>query len=143
MFYKRVSAEISNVSLFPLLGLSQILQQETVRVLYPKILSTEAIDCDCFNISCESVYWFRIISRHSKVQFIGRCNNANRASYGADVERARFILNKKNSMSFTLRIINVTEEDTGIYSCVLRDRKNTDMWKPGFLLRPGGLYAEI
>lgn len=44
-------------------------------------------------------------------------------------------------MSFPLRIINVTEKDAGIYSCVLRDKKNTEMWKTGILLRPGGLYT--
>ncbi|XP_070815489.1 T-cell surface glycoprotein CD8 beta chain [Chaetodon trifascialis] len=120
-------------------GSSQILQQESVRILYPKIHSTETINCDCANMSCDFVYWFRSLSSHSKVQFLGRCNNANRATYGTDVEQERFILNRKNSQSFTLRIIDVTEEDTGIYSCVLKDRKNTEMWKPGVLLRPGAI----
>lgn len=45
-------------------------------------------------------------------------------------------------MSFALRIINVTEKDAGIYSCVLKDKKNTEMWKTGTLLQPGGLYAK-
>lgn len=45
-------------------------------------------------------------------------------------------------MSFALRIINVTEKDAGIYSCVLKDKKNTEMWKTGTLLQPGGLYTK-
>ncbi|XP_044031493.1 uncharacterized protein cd8b [Siniperca chuatsi] len=118
-------------------GSSQILQQETARVLYPKILSTEVIECDCVNISCDTVYWFRSISNHSKVQFLGKCNNADRATYGEGVETARFKLSRRSSMSFMLRIINVSEADAGIYSCILKDRKNTEMWKPGIFLRPG------
>ncbi|XP_045932087.1 T-cell surface glycoprotein CD8 beta chain [Micropterus dolomieu] len=117
-------------------GSSQILQQETVNVLYPKIHSTEVIECDCLNISCDSVYWFRSISSQIILQYLGKCNNADRATYPNGVEEARFRFSKK-STSFMLRIINVTEEDTGIYSCVLKDRKNTEMWKPGIHLRPG------
>ncbi|XP_042358235.1 T-cell surface glycoprotein CD8 alpha chain isoform X1 [Plectropomus leopardus] len=118
-------------------GLSQILQQDPINVLYPKILSTEIIECNCANITCDSVYWFRSISNHLKVEFLGRCNSADRVRYGANVDEARFSLHRKSGASFALRIINVTEEDTGIYSCVLKDRKNTEMWKPGILLRPG------
>lgn len=138
-----VSVKISNVPLFPLLGSSQILQQEATKFLYPKLLSTETIDCDCVNITCDNVYWFRSSSNFNTVQYIGRCNNADRAYHGVGVEAARFLLNRKNSMSFTLRIVKVTEKDAGIYSCVLKDRKNTEMWKPGTVLQPGGLYAEI
>lgn len=137
--YKLVSVEISNVPLFPPLGSSEILQQEPSNILYPKILGNESIDCDCGNIACDSVYWFRSVSHHSKLQFLGTCNNADRVTHGAGVEEARFKLTRKR-----LQIINVTEEDAGVYSCVLKDRKNTiEMWKSGTLLRPGGLYAEI
>ncbi|KAM6947108.1 T-cell surface glycoprotein CD8 beta chain [Lycodopsis pacificus] len=118
------------------LGSSQILQREPVKIRYPEILSTEAIECDCTNISCDSVYWFRSIQDHRKLEFLGKCNNADRAYHGHQVDKTRFKLNKQ-SMSFMLRIINVTENDTGIYSCVLKDRQNTEMWKPGILLRPG------
>ncbi|XP_075952241.1 T-cell surface glycoprotein CD8 beta chain [Anarhichas minor] len=118
------------------LGSSQILQREPVKIRYPEILSTEAIECVCVNISCDSVYWFRSIHDQRKVEFLGKCNNADRTNYGANVDTTRFKLSRQ-SMSFTLRIINVTEEDTGIYSCILKDRQNTEMWKPGILLRPG------
>nr|QPF15739.1 Cd8b protein [Chaunax abei] len=118
-------------------GSGQILQQETVNVLYPKILSTEVINCDCVEISCDSVFWFRSNSNHRKLQFLGKVNNADRPTHGNGVEEARFRLYKKSSVSFSLQIVNVQEEDAGIYSCVLKDRKNTEMWKPGILLRPG------
>lgn len=134
-----LSVEILNVLWFLLLGSSQVLQQEALRVLYPEILSTESIVCDCNDVSCDAVYWFRITSGHTTSQFIGRYNNANRANYGQDVDEKHFKFSRRNTGSFTLRIINITEEDTGIYSCVLKDRK-TDIWKPGILLRPGGLY---
>lgn len=130
-----------NVPLFPLLGSSEILQQETIKVLYPKISSTENIDCEC-NMSFESVHWFRSISKYSKIQYIGKCNNADRDFYGTDVDKARYKISRKSN-SFSLRIHNVTEEDTGIYSCVLKGKKTMEVWKSGILLQPGGLYAEI
>lgn len=140
--YKHVHVEISNIPLFPLLGSSQILQQEPVTNLYPKILSTEEIGCNWGNISFDYVYWFRSISNHRKVEFLGQCTIV-RPTYAENVDKTRFKFISK-SMSFTLRIINVTEEDAGIYSCVLKSRKtNEEIWKPGTLLLPGGLYAEI
>ncbi|XP_054473284.1 T-cell surface glycoprotein CD8 beta chain [Anoplopoma fimbria] len=136
MIMRLLAWTLLTVSLWTL-GSSQVLQQEPVKILYPKILSTESIECDCTNITCDSVYWFRSIRNHNKLQFLGKCNNADRATYGAGVDINRFKLSKKSSMSFTLRITNVSDDDTGIYSCVLKDRKTTEMWKPGILLRPG------
>lgn len=101
------------------------------------------IECDCGNFACFTVYWFRTNSNHNKLQYLGKCNNANVATLGAGVESSRFDLNRRNSVSFTLRIVNVTKDDAGIYSCILGDIKNNDMWKSGILLQPGGLYAEI
>ncbi|XP_026202750.1 T-cell surface glycoprotein CD8 beta chain [Anabas testudineus] len=117
-------------------GSSQILQTETV-IVYPKIHSSETMECECINITCDSVYWFRTIPNEGSAKFLGRCNNAERVSHGTDVEQARFKLNKRG-MSFVLRIINVTHKDAGIYSCLLKDKNNREMWKPGFLLQPGG-----
>uniref|UniRef100_A0A3Q3IGD3 Immunoglobulin V-set domain-containing protein n=1 Tax=Monopterus albus TaxID=43700 RepID=A0A3Q3IGD3_MONAL len=137
LYDKRVSIEISNISLFLLLGSSQILLQDSISVLYPKIPSTETLECDCGDITCDSVYWFRSISNQSKIQFLGRCNNADRVNYGAGVNEARFKFNKRGSSSFVLRIINVTEIDTGIYSCVVKEKSNMELWKAGTLLLPG------
>ncbi|XP_029287976.1 uncharacterized protein cd8b [Cottoperca gobio] len=116
-------------------GSSQILLQEPVNTLYPEILSTQSIECDCAN--GDSVYWFRSISNHNKIQFLGQCNQANRVSYGKDVNQTRFIFRSKSTTSFVLHIMSVTEEDAGTYSCVLSGKKNTETWKPGILLRPG------
>uniref|UniRef100_A0A3Q3WG56 Uncharacterized protein n=1 Tax=Mola mola TaxID=94237 RepID=A0A3Q3WG56_MOLML len=33
--------------------------------------------------------------------------------------------------------------DAGIYSCVLKDLKNTEIWKPGTLLRPGVIPSTV
>ncbi|KAL7408488.1 hypothetical protein ABVT39_024252 [Epinephelus coioides] len=119
-------------------GSGQVLQQEPVKVLYPQILGTEIMECDCTNITCDYVYWFRTMSNHlNQVQYIGKCNNADRDTYGDGVDIARFKISRRSSVSFTLRITNVTEKDAGTYSCVLKDRKNMEMWKSGILLRPG------
>ncbi|KAM3620788.1 uncharacterized protein V6R79_001963 [Siganus canaliculatus] len=118
-------------------GLGQFIEEETAITLYPKILDTATIECDCAKISCDSVYWFRSISGHSKLQYIGRCNNAGRPTYRDNKDEERFKFHRKSGTSFTLRILNVTEEDTGIYSCVLTDLSKKEMWKPGVLLLPG------
>lgn len=130
---------VSNMPSCHLLGWSQILQQDTVKIQYPVLHSTEVIECDCGNVLCDNVYWFRSIHNHEKLEFLGRFNNAGR---GSPVDEAHFKLSRKSNTCFALFIINVTEEDTGIYSCVLKDRKNTETWKSGILLRPGGLCAE-
>ncbi|CAJ1051481.1 uncharacterized protein cd8b [Xyrichtys novacula] len=118
------------------LGFSPILKEESVSVRYPKLLSNETIDCNCANISCDTVFWFRTISHTKEVQFIGKCNNANRETHGDGVDKTKFKLSKNGGLS-TLRIHSVTQEDTGIYSCVVKDRKNSEMWRPGFHLLPG------
>ncbi|XP_020503621.1 T-cell surface glycoprotein CD8 beta chain isoform X1 [Labrus bergylta] len=124
-------------------GPSPSLLQESVKVQYPKIFSTEIIECDCLNFSCDYVYWFHSNPDQQKVQFIGYCNSANRDSYGIGVDEKRFKITKKSSMSFTLRINNLTEEDTGIYSCVLKGRKNMEVWKSGVLLLPGVMLPTV
>lgn len=78
---------------------------------------------------------------HEKMQFIGHCNNANRDYFGSGVQKDKYRITRKGDMSFALRIGNVTAEDRGVYSCVLKDQKNNELWRPGFLLLPGGLYA--
>nr|AIC33816.1 T cell surface glycoprotein CD8 beta [Lutjanus sanguineus] len=118
-------------------GLAKTVQPETINIRYPDLFSTETVDCDCVE-ACDTVYWYRSISNPSRIQFLGKCNNADSTSYGAGVEKARFKFSRKtSSMSFTLRIINVTEKDAGVYSCVLRDKKNIEIWRPGVPLRPG------
>ncbi|XP_010792041.1 uncharacterized protein cd8b [Notothenia coriiceps] len=118
------------------LGLSQTLLQEPLTVLYPTILSSPSIECDCANVDCDSVYWFRSISNNSKMEFIGQGNHADRMIHGNGVDETRFKLISKSKILFVLQIINLTEEDTGTYSCVLKKRNN-ETWKPGILLLPG------
>lgn len=118
------------------LGWSQILLQEQVKVLYPKLHDSETIECECFNVSCDSVYWYR--TPHSTVQFeyIGKSNNADRDSYD-DLFKKRFKIRKRSGSSYALRIDQVTHDDAGLYSCVLRDNKNEQVWRPGVKLLPG------
>lgn len=116
-----------------------VLHQEKLGALYPELLSTKAIPCDYRNIQYDSVYWFRTVLATSQVQYLGRLNNANIPSHGKGVDASRFRFKRKGKMMFLLTIVNVTEEDMGIYSCVLTDRKGTEVWKSGILLLPGGL----
>ncbi|KAM7401763.1 hypothetical protein PAMP_017051 [Pampus punctatissimus] len=118
-------------------GLCQNLQQKTLNVLYPKINDTETIDCDCYNFSCDSVHWFRTVSNHSKIEYLGNYNKADRRNYADKEKEKLFKFSIKGGTSFSLRFISVTKEDTGIYSCILKDRKKNEMWRPGVLLLPG------
>ncbi|XP_068999924.1 uncharacterized protein cd8b [Embiotoca jacksoni] len=117
-------------------GSSQILIQETVKDRYPVISSTETIDCECSNFSCDHVYWFLTIPHKGTVTFLAKSNTANRVTYKTANE-TRFKFSKRGTASFVLRIIGVTEADAGIYSCVLKDRSNAEIWRPGTRLRPG------
>lgn len=122
------------------LGSGQILLQEPVKVLYPKISDNETIECECFNISCDFVFWFRTRQNTVEFEYIGKSNNADRDSYNKDnnqLFKSRFKIRKRSGVAYTLRINRVTHDDTGVYSCVLKDNKNTEVWRPGVLLLPG------
>ncbi|XP_024126310.1 uncharacterized protein cd8b [Oryzias melastigma] len=115
-------------------GSVEALPRKDFKVLYPPINSNEAVDCHCDQ--CDYALWFRTVPGGSKVEFLGRCNNADRVT-GPFAENKRFKFSRKG-LSFELRIINVTAEDTGIYSCILGDNKvKNEMFWPGALLLPG------
>ncbi|XP_054640833.1 uncharacterized protein cd8b [Dunckerocampus dactyliophorus] len=118
-------------------GSGQILQHKEAEFLYPELHSTQIIQCDCVNISCGAIFWFRTLLSNNKVQFLGRINSANRDFYGDDVEITRFKLSKKNNEAFTLQIINVTKDDAGSYSCILTNRRGQELWMPGVFFLPG------
>ncbi|XP_013872516.1 uncharacterized protein cd8b [Austrofundulus limnaeus] len=119
-------------------GSNHYLLHEPAKVLYPAIASNETIECDCRNIACDNVFWFYTDPKNVNVQFVGRCNNADRVTHGDSVDKNRFILNKRGSSAFVLRIIDVGENDAGIYSCITKDsRTKTEMYNPGTCLRPG------
>lgn len=118
-------------------GSSQTLPEDPVIERYPALHSNETIDCECVHPHCDFVYWFYSNLNTGKVQYLGKCNNADRDAYAPDVKKSRFKIQKRGSTSFVLRITDVTEADAGIYSCVLKDKSQSELWKPGVFLRPG------
>ncbi|XP_015240801.1 PREDICTED: uncharacterized protein LOC107091404 [Cyprinodon variegatus] len=120
------------------LSWSQIMPPETTKFVFPKINSTESIDCECSSSDCANVYWYRAVPSVGKVEYIGRCNNAERFVFGPAYEKqqSRFKCSKRSS-GFALRIINVNKGDAGIYSCVLTLKDSVEKFNPGTVLRPG------
>uniref|UniRef100_H3BW10 Cd8 beta n=1 Tax=Tetraodon nigroviridis TaxID=99883 RepID=H3BW10_TETNG len=117
-----------------------ILEQDKPVALYPDLFSEALIHCTDGNLQPDAVYWFRTLlpaAAAARAQFLGKLNNADVFSPGEGVSRDRFKSRKKTKNVFSLKIINVTEEDAGLYSCVMKDRKATEVWKPGVLLLPG------
>uniref|UniRef100_A0A8C5I1D8 Uncharacterized LOC114463735 n=1 Tax=Gouania willdenowi TaxID=441366 RepID=A0A8C5I1D8_GOUWI len=121
-------------------GLGQTLMQENTHILYPELLSDEFITCDCVDMICDSALWFRSTFSNSEVEFIGKFNIAGRSSYGA-VNRSQFKFSTRGTSTFVLHVARITAADKGVYSCVLKDKGSTEVWKPGTLLLPGGLWT--
>lgn len=117
----------------------QVLLQDHIKILYPPISGQAMIECDCVNASCDSVYWFRSNPTHGHFQYLGKYNNADRPMYHSGVNNSHFKFSKKASACFVLRVLDVQKEDGGIYSCVLKDKSNTEIWRTGSFLQPGGL----
>lgn len=131
------------VSLVPA-DVNLILEQDKPVALYPDLFSEALIHCTDGNLQPDAVYWFRTLlpaAAAARAQFLGKLNNADVFSPGEGVSRDRFKSRKKTKNVFSLKIINVTEEDAGLYSCVMKDRKATEVWKPGVLLLPGGSWG--
>uniref|UniRef100_A0AAY5L880 Ig-like domain-containing protein n=1 Tax=Esox lucius TaxID=8010 RepID=A0AAY5L880_ESOLU len=112
---------------------SSLIQIESEFVLYPPLNGTATLTCECSN-QCQTIFWFRT---HSKgFQFLISINSADRIYPGEFVGKERFKPSYRKDSS-TLRISNIESEDAGMYSCVLWNLKDTELWRPGILLKPG------
>uniref|UniRef100_A0A667WW71 Cd8 beta n=1 Tax=Myripristis murdjan TaxID=586833 RepID=A0A667WW71_9TELE len=123
-------------SCFPLPGSSRILQQESPPILYPELLKAETVSCPCHSENCDFVYWFRTLFNDDSVQFLVSCNLADRCTHGSDIVQSRFKVSSSKG-SFSLRIADVTKQDAGIYSCVVKVRGQEEVWRPAAVVRPG------
>uniref|UniRef100_A0A4W5P0Z4 Ig-like domain-containing protein n=1 Tax=Hucho hucho TaxID=62062 RepID=A0A4W5P0Z4_9TELE len=90
-------------------------------VRYPGINDTEVLTYEC---PTPPVFWFRTLHNNLDFQFFLSLNNAGQASHEASVDEHRFKARKS--------------EDTGLYTCMLQNQKENELWMPGVLLRPGG-----
>uniref|UniRef100_A0A8C7HJS5 Cd8 beta n=1 Tax=Oncorhynchus kisutch TaxID=8019 RepID=A0A8C7HJS5_ONCKI len=109
-------------------------------VRYPRINDTEVLTCECSSRSCQTVYWFRTLHNNLDFQFLLSLNNAGRTNHESSVDKHRFQASKRDGgskMTFTLRLINISSEDAGLYTCMLQNQKENELWRPGVLLRPG------
>uniref|UniRef100_A0A8C7MKV6 Ig-like domain-containing protein n=1 Tax=Oncorhynchus kisutch TaxID=8019 RepID=A0A8C7MKV6_ONCKI len=103
--------------------------------------NTEVLTCECSSRSCQTVFWFRTLHNNLDIQFLLSLNNAGRTSHEPSVDEHRFKASKRDGgskITFTLRLINISSEDAGLYTCMLQNQKENELWRPGVLLRPGG-----
>ncbi|XP_031681471.1 uncharacterized protein LOC116352917 isoform X1 [Oncorhynchus kisutch] len=110
-------------------------------VHFPQINDTEVLTCECSSRSCQTVFWFRTLHNNLDIQFLLSLNNAGRTSHEPSVDEHRFKASKRDGgskITFTLRLINISSEDAGLYTCMLQNQKENELWRPGVLLRPGG-----
>ncbi|CAL8402751.1 unnamed protein product [Arctogadus glacialis] len=107
-----------------------------VPVRYPKISDSEALTCGCHQNTCDGYLWFRSLENGSQLQFLVSVNNADRSYTNTGLDKSRFIV-KMNSGKSTLRIANLKREDSGVYSCVSKDKQTEGLGAPGVLLLPG------
>ncbi|XP_075993001.1 uncharacterized protein cd8b isoform X2 [Genypterus blacodes] len=114
--------------------LGSCLVQEQEPVLYPKVGTSQTIRCNGACSSCVYVFWFRTLPSKNAVEYLGRYDDADTSKYGGEVDKRRFKFSK--SGAFQLRIVNLTEADAGVYTCVLKGQSLVP-WEPGVLLRPG------
>ncbi|XP_041745232.1 T-cell surface glycoprotein CD8 beta chain-like [Coregonus clupeaformis] len=114
-----------------------LIPTESHFVRYPPINDTEVLTCECSSRSCQTVFWFRTFHNNSGFQFLLSLNNADRTSHGPNLDKHRFKASKRDRGIFTLRIIKIRAEDAGLYSCMLQNQKENELWRPGVLLRPG------
>lgn len=118
--------------------------EKMLLVRYPKISDNETLNCDCNN-RCDEVFWFRSgyeTNGSDIFQFLFHASKIERVSYRPGMSKTEIdhfkisVRESGTTVTFSLRIINVTEKDAGIYSCVFRNQ-NLSLWRPGFQLRPG------
>ncbi|CAB1315430.1 unnamed protein product [Coregonus sp. 'balchen'] len=114
--------------------------KESDFVRYPRINDTEVLTCECSSRSCQEVFWFRTLHGNLCFQFLLRLNNAGRTIHKHGVDQHRFKASQRDGgskITFTLRIINIMAEDAGLYSYMLQNQKENELWRLGVLLRPG------
>uniref|UniRef100_A0A4W5P0Y9 Ig-like domain-containing protein n=1 Tax=Hucho hucho TaxID=62062 RepID=A0A4W5P0Y9_9TELE len=95
-------------------------------VRYPGINDTEVLTYEC---PTPPVFWFRTLHNNLDFQFFLSLNNAGQASHEASVDEHRFKARKS--------------EDTGLYTCMLQNQKENELWMPGVLLRPGETWPTL
>nr|XP_029519623.1 uncharacterized protein LOC115131780 [Oncorhynchus nerka] len=103
-------------------------------VRFPQINDTEVLTCECSSRSCQMVFWFRTLHNNLDFQFLLSLNNAGRTNHEASVDKHRFQASKRDGgskMTFTLHIINISSEYTGLYTCMLQNQKENELWRPG------------
>ncbi|CAL8338083.1 unnamed protein product [Lota lota] len=119
-------------------GSAQVQAQQNPKkvIRYPKINSNETLVCECHQDTCDNFLWFRSLENGTQLQFLVSVNNAGRNTHNNNLDASRFKATMNNVKS-VLRITKVTWEDSGLYSCVSKDKKTEGVWKSGILLLPG------
>ncbi|XP_030623867.1 uncharacterized protein cd8b [Chanos chanos] len=123
-------------------------QVAKTRELYPKVGGSETLTCECPDRTCQRVFWYRFLKQSGTYQFLMQYNSAGRELHadGVSNKTCRGSVREGVKTQFSLRLLNLQPNDTGVYSCVLQSTSASqqDLYPPGYFIRPGaGCEPEI
>ncbi|XP_077050064.1 uncharacterized protein cd8b isoform X1 [Siphateles boraxobius] len=109
--------------------------QATSNVFYSKINGTQILNCECPDHTCQEVFWYRYLESRKTLQFLMYFNSASSEKYGENIPSSKFKCSTSTGQKvvYTLRIMEIQEDDAGFYSCLFKTKKVS----AGYYILPG------
>lgn len=110
--------------------------QATSNVFYSKINGTQSLNCECPDHTCQEVFWYRYLESRNTLQFLMYVNSASREQHGENIIVSKFkgTVSTGQKVIYTLRIMELQEDDAGFYSCMF---KTKSFVPAGYYILPG------
>ncbi|KAK7143244.1 hypothetical protein R3I93_014413 [Phoxinus phoxinus] len=110
--------------------------QATSNVFYSKINDSQNLNCQCPDHTCQEVFWYRHLESRNTLQFLMYVNSAGREQHGENFNASKFkgTVSTGQKVVYTLRIIELQEDDAGFYSCLF---KTKNFLPAGYYIMPG------
>uniref|UniRef100_G3VXS7 Ig-like domain-containing protein n=1 Tax=Sarcophilus harrisii TaxID=9305 RepID=G3VXS7_SARHA len=99
----------------PSSGLGALIAQQPSRDIWKKG-SSALIHCQQIDSQLTFMYWYLQLPQQSLV-LIATANKGTKASYEKEFDEAKFLINRPDTKSSTLEVIDLDPKDSGIYFC--------------------------